>query len=263
MVAIERKVQTNADGYREVALDYRMARAAMLDRRSVAAKSGRIACPMLDASRSDSAYGRMALPGTRGKDLAAWAEALGTSVLGIKIVAYLSGPLWKAPRDFLFGRFDDGAVNTGFIRSLKHGINTGIVSKTSFDQHALDEFVGAVRPELENTRMTDEWIYSEASGVEYLDRSMLPAIRAHNKTKAAPGLWGRGLGLWLSTFEMKTLLLGVLAQPIPKDPKTPTRTVPAILLRDVHDLYKYGWIPAAAEGRLHAAGLLDFPVVDA
>ena len=88
MSMIERKLQTNDHGYQEVALDYRVARATMLDARKVGAKTGRITCPMLDASRTDSAYGQMALPGTRGKDLKAWADALGTSAMGIKIVAY-------------------------------------------------------------------------------------------------------------------------------------------------------------------------------
>ena len=62
-------------------------------------------------------------------------------------------------------------------------------------------------------------------------------------------------------FEMKFLLLGVLAQPIPVDPQNPGEKLNAILLRDVHDLFKYGWIPAAAEQRLNAAGLLEFPPV--
>lgn len=261
MSVIERNIQTNVHGYQEVALDYRVARAAMLDARGVGAKTGRITCPMLDASRTDSAYGQMALPGTRGKDLRAWANALGTSSLGIKIVAYLSGPFWSTPLAFVLGRFNDRKVNTGFIHSLKHGINTGVLASGSFNQDVLNAFVWSVRPELEGTPMTSEWIYSEKSSGEYLDRSMLPAIRAHNKGNANAGRFGRGLGLFLSTFEMKNLLLGVLAQPVVLDSQKPSKRVNAILLRDVHDLFKYGWIPAAAEGRLNAAGLLEFPSV--
>ncbi len=263
MSVIERNIQTNVHGYQEVALDYRVARAAMLDARGVGAKTGRITCPMLDASRTDSAYGQMALPGTRGKDLKAWASALGTSSLGIKIVAYLSGPFWSTPLAFVLGRFNDRKVNTGFIHSLKHGINTGVLASGSFNQDALNAFVWSVRPELEGTPMTSGWIYSEKSSGEYLDRSMLPAIRAHNKgnANANAGRFGRGLGLFLSTFEMTNLLLGVLAQPVVLDSQKPSKRVNAILLRDVHDLFKYGWIPAAAEGRLNAAGLLEFPPV--
>jgi YVTN family beta-propeller protein len=55
MSLVERKILTDAHGYREVSLDYRIARAAMLDTRGVGARTGRIACPGLDASRSGPA----------------------------------------------------------------------------------------------------------------------------------------------------------------------------------------------------------------
>jgi hypothetical protein len=60
---------------------------------------------------------------------------------------------------------------------------------------------------------------------------------------------------------MQSLLLDTLAQPVVTDPQDPSKTVNAIHLRDVHDLYKYGFIPAAAEERLNVAGLLTFPPV--
>src|SRR5215203_1356871 len=75
------------------------------------------------------------------------------------------------------------------------------------------------------------------------------------------GWLARTIGLFLSTFEMRSLLLGTLAQPIVLDPRDPSKTVNAIHLRDVHDLYKYGVMPAAAEERLNVAGLLTFPPV--
>ena len=92
---------------------------------------------------------------------------------------------------------------------------------------------------------------------------MLPAIRAHNANNAdrKSGWLARKIGLALSTFEMRVLLLGTLAQPVVLDPRRPSETVNAIHLRDVHDLYKYGLLPAAAEERLNAAGLLTFPPV--
>src|ERR1700676_398408 len=110
MSLVERKILTNAHGYREVALDYRIARAAMLDARGISARTGRIACPGLDASRSDHVYGQFALPGTEAKDLKAWADALGVNSLGIKTVAYLSGPFCGIPLAILRGRFDDREV---------------------------------------------------------------------------------------------------------------------------------------------------------
>lgn len=263
MPIVERRLETNEHGYLEVALDYRIARAAMLDASRVSERTGRIGCPMLDASRTEAAYGRMALPGTEAKDLKVWADALGTSSLGIKIVAYLTGPIRSIPGAFLFGRFDDKKVNTGFLRSLKRGINTGVLTRGTFDQGALNAFVRAVRPDLEGTPMTPDWIYSEASAGEYIQNSkpMLESIRAHNKTNATPGSSLQWLGLKLSDFEMRSLLLGTLAQEVALDPRKPAERTFAILLRDVHDLFKYGLIPAAAEQRLNAAGLLDFPQV--
>jgi hypothetical protein len=260
MSLVERKIVTDAHGYREVTLDYRIARAAMLDARGVGGRTGRIACPGLDASRSGPAYGQVALPGTEAKDLKAWADALGVNSLGIKIVAYLSGPFWGTPLAFFRGHFDDREVNTGFLRSLKRGTNTGVLARGTFNQEALDALVWAVRPDLKGTAMTSTWLYSEKSQSQYLDMSMLPAIRAHNARNADQrfGWLARTIGLFLSTFEMRTLLLGTLAQPIVLDPRDPSKTVNAIHLRDLHDLYKYGIMPAAAEDRLNVAGLLTF-----
>jgi hypothetical protein len=260
---VARKILTDAHGYREVALDYRIARAAMLDTVGASAITGRIACPGLDASRSDRVYGQFALPGTEAKDLKAWADALGVNSIGIKTVAYLSGPFWGTPLAFLRGQFDDQAVNTGFLRSLKRRTNTGILSSGSFNQQALNALVWAVRPDLKGIEMTGAWLYSEHSSCQYLDMSMLPAIRAHNALNADQkfGWLARKLGLFLNTFEVRSLLLGTLAQPIALDLRDPSKTVNAIHLRDVHDLYKYGLLPAAAEERLNAAGLLTFPPV--
>jgi len=203
------------------------------------------------------------LPGTTAKDLKAWADALGVNSLGIKTVAYLSGPFWGTPLAFLRGRFDDREVNTGFLRSLKRGTNTGILTSGIFNQEALNALVWAARPDLKGTSMTSAWIYSEKSSSQYLDMSMLPAIRAHNASNADRkfGWLARKIGLFLSTFEVRSLLLGTFAQPVVLDPRNSSRAVNAIHLRDVHDLYKYGIMPAAAEERLKAAGLLTFPLV--
>jgi len=105
---------------------------------------------------------------------------LGVNSLGIKTVAYLSGPFWGTPLAFLRGRFDDREVNTGFLRSLKRGTNTGTLTSGSFNHEALNALVWAARPDLKGTAMTSAWLYSEKSSSQYLDMSMLPAIRAHN-----------------------------------------------------------------------------------
>jgi hypothetical protein len=186
---------------------------------------------------------------------------LGVNSLGIRTVAYLSGPFWSTPLAFLRGRFDDRAVNTGFLRSLKRGTNTGVLTRGTFNQEALNAFVWAARPDLKSRAMTSTWLYSEQSSSQYLDMSILPAIRAHNANNADPkfGWLARKIGLFLSTFEIQSLLLGTLAQPIVLDRRDPSKTVNAIHLRDVHDLYKYGILPAIAEERLNVAGLLTFP----
>ncbi|OHV17212.1 hypothetical protein BK022_06920 [Methylorubrum extorquens] len=263
MHQLERIVLTDENGYREVTLPYRIARAGMLDTRGADARSGRIACPGLDASRNNIVYGRPVLPGTEAKDLEKWSSALGVNSLGIKTVAYLSGPFWSAPLAFLRGRFDDRALNTGFLRSMKRSTNTGILTKTSFNQDALNRFVWAARPDLRGTSMTSDWLYSDRSACQYIDESMLPLIRDHNarNTDREAGWLSRQLGLFLSTFEMHSLLLGTLAQPITTGRGEPAMTVNAIQLRDLHDLYKYGIMPAAAEERLFSAGLLAYPVV--
>lgn len=263
MHQLERVVLTDANGYREVSLAYRIARAEMLEARGAATRTGRIACPGLDASRSALVYGRPALPSTAAKDLKFWSDALGVNSVGIKTVAYLSGPFWSTPLAFLHGRFDDRALNAGFLRSLKRSTNTGILTGTVFDQDSLNRLVWAARPELQGTAMTRDWLYSDRSACQYLDLTMLPAIRKHNARNAdrEAGWLSKRIGLFLSTFEMQSLLLGTLAQPVSIDHGDPAKTVNAIQLRDLHDLYKYGVMPAVAEERLNAAGLLAFSIV--
>jgi hypothetical protein len=169
--------------------------------------------------------------------LKAWADGLSVNSIGIRTVAYLSGPFWGTPLAFLRGRFDDQAVNTGFLRSLKRCTNTGLLTRGIFNQEAPNAFVWAARPDLKNIAMTSAWLYFEQSSSQYLDISMLPAIRAHNASNADPryGWLARKIWFFLSTFEMRSLLLGTLAQPIVLDPRGPSKTVNAIHLRDVHD----------------------------
>ena len=86
-------------------------------------------------------------------------------------------------------------------------------------------------------------------------------LTTQNNADRKSGWLARKIGLALSTFEMRVLLLGTLAQPVVLDPRRPSKTVNAIHLRDIHDLYKYGIMPATAEERLNVAGLLTFPPV--
>jgi len=76
MSTIARTTQVNEQGYKEVSLDYRIARAAMLDAKDTSAQTGRIVCPMLDASRRKHFYGEMALQDTDSKSIEKWSDAL-------------------------------------------------------------------------------------------------------------------------------------------------------------------------------------------
>ena len=213
MSLVERIISTDVRGYREVALNYRIARAAMLETRGSSAALAASPVLVLTRHEANSPMGDRLWRETKAKDLDAWSGALGVNSLGIRIVAYLSGPFGSIPSAFFQGQFDDREVNAGFLRSLKRGANTGILTKGVFNQEALNALVWAVRPDLTGVAMTSAWLYSDQSSGQYLDMSMLPAIRAHNARNADPkfGWLARRIGLFLSTFEIRSLLLGTLA----------------------------------------------------
>jgi hypothetical protein len=261
MSAIQRSIQINIHGYQEVNLDYRIARSKRLEAAHVDEKTGRIVCPMVDACRSKSAYGQMALAVTDKKHLNHWAKALGVNPLLVRIIAYLSGPLAKFIGNMLSGRFNDKAINTGFIRGLKHGVNTGMLTQTFFSQVALNHFVWSFCPELTGTEITQQWLYSEKEATLYLDQRAIPNVIAYNITNAEKGRFLTWIGSKISTFEITKLLVGVLAQDIILDQTKPEQTVKAILVRDIFDLYKYGWMPASVEEKLVTAGLLNIDVL--
>jgi len=257
MPTIKRTTQTNIHGYREVSLDYRQSRAALMEANHVSSKTGRIACPMVDASRSESAYGQMAMAGTNKKHLDEWSKAIGIDSLGIRTIAYLSGPFSKILGNMFHGHFNDKAVNTGFVRSIKNGVNTGILAEACFSQDAMNTFVWSFHPEFKGQEISQEWLYSEAGATLYLDHSLLSKVIAYNRDNAKASKMKTWLGAKMSGFEMTRLLVGVLAQEIVLDESKPNDTVMAILVRDIYDLYKYGWIPAVVEEKLEAAGLLN------
>jgi len=248
-----RTVQINAQGYREVSLAYRYARAAALDARGVGEGDGKITCPMLEASRSKSAYGAMALPSTDRRGLNAWSDAVGISSWGIRLIAFLSGKPLEIPGNFIFGRFDDRHVNVGFIRSIKNGVSTGVLATGRFSSSALSRFIWELLPEHDGVEMSEPFLYSEAANGIYLYDSDLPAIVGYNVANAKASRLTTFLGRQMSYFEMSRLLLGVLAQEIVT---AAGETKRAILVRDVHDLYKFGWIPVHVEDRLVSAGLI-------
>ncbi|MEL6408329.1 MAG: hypothetical protein AAFR81_28440 [Chloroflexota bacterium] len=262
MTIIERTIEVNDLGYKEVSMAYRIARAAMLDAQHTPIKEGRIVCPALEASRSKSFYKEMILPDTDAHNLEKWAAAFdlspGLTVL-TKVLGYISGPFPQILPNFVSGRFNDQQVNDGFLHQLKNGIHTGMLTDGRFSQDKLNSFVWSFHSHLEGIPMTNAWLYSEQADTLYFDESSLPLALQHNKQHAKSSRVG--LGAALSNGEMRGLLLGVLGQPVSLDDSDPTKKTNAILVRDIHDLYKYGLMPAHVEEKMLTAGLLHLPEV--
>ena len=106
---------------------------------------------------------------------------MGIGSLGIRVVAYLSGYLLTIPGNFIFGRFNDKAVNSGFLRSIKHGVNTGILAQSSFSQEAMNTFVWSFHPDLKGQKITQDWLYSEAKPVH--GWQTIPWLRSVSNTQ--------------------------------------------------------------------------------
>jgi hypothetical protein len=210
----------------------------------------RIVCPMVDASRRTEAYGQKALPGTESSNLEQWADALGLTEEGVKMIAYFSDDWYDIPKNVLRGSFDDQEVNGGFIHQRKNGVHTGIYQQERFSQQGWNEFVWAIHPTLKGTSLSDEWLYSHQADALYMTTAHLSTIMAYNRAQSTEEQLG--LGPQMSAFEMEDLLLGVLGQAV----EIEAQSTQAILLRDVHDLYKYGFLTVPVEERLAAAGLL-------
>lgn len=249
MRIVQRVIEKNIDGYREVSLDFRVARAAHLEARGVNLRTGRNRCPMIDASRTELVYGHKALPRTDRRALARWAKALGMLPVTVKVAAYFSGPMRAAFYNLIRGEFDEDDVNTGLIVRLKRGVNTGVLSTGQFDQDAFNLLVWSVLPPLVGVTIDNEFLYSDATATLYVDESSIRAIMTHN-TMTSPYKW-KGLGRFMSRFEMRRLLVRVLGQKL--------KTGRVLSVRDMHDFYKYGVFPANIEDSLEAASLIEVP----
>ena len=252
MSKIKRSTQINQNGYREVIPSYRLFRANQLDKKQVGDKGGRLVCPMIDAARSRNAYGHPFLQGLKSSDLEKLANVLGVSSFLLKTVAYFSGKFYSIPKNIITGSFDENAIKNGIVHSFKNGVHTAIFKENHFNQNGLNNFVWSFHPQLKDIAMTNEWLYTSEADELYFDMSHLPKVLEYNKSNRPSKKIG--LGLKLSTFEMNDLLLNVLGQKI----TTPSNTTQAILIRDIHDLYKYGFVPASVEEKLAAAELIDF-----
>ena len=254
--AVERTVVSNSHNYKEVSLNYREFRSKQLRLKPI--RKDRLHCPMLDAARTDLAYGVMTLRDTSKKDLIDWANAIGSdNNLAFLIIAYLSGPLSDVPRNIWTGRFDQEKINTGFITAIKDSINTGIIAKGYFDQTVFDGLISDVHPHLKGKTLDEDCLYTEAFSESYLMESDLKQILSHNINNRLTGGLKKMLGTMVSKFEMSSLLLGLLSQPIVRKEDNPSSPVNAMLVRDLFDLYKYGWFPAHIEEGFLKAGLIQ------
>ncbi len=251
---VARSVITNAQNYQEVNLEYRIYRSR--DLRKQPTREGRLHCPVLDASRSVFAYGDKSLADTTKKDIKEWSMALGSDMTwAFLLIAYLSGPLKDFPRNLIKGSFEEDQVNNGFITTTKDKINTGILVNGYFDQAQFNSLIANVYPELKGKDLTEELLYTKEFDQVYLKVTDLEKILEHNLSNRIAGGIRKMLGQFVSKFEMKTLLLGIMAQAI-KPNDSSAETVDAMLLRDLFDLYKYGWFPAPIEEGFFKAGLL-------
>jgi len=250
-----RTVVTNPQNYKEVSQTYRRYRSSKL--RLNPPRENRLHCPMLDASLSDQAYGEKALRGTSKKDIIEWANAISAGKqTAFLLIAYLSGPLKELPGNVINGRFDADKVNSGFITQIKDRINTGILDKGVFDQHEFDSLICKIHPELKGKTLNEDVLYSDAFADCYITGSNLAQILSHNLSHKAKGGFRKFIGKAISKFEMESLLLGILAQPITPNEGDSSSAVNAMLVRDLFDLYKYGWLPAHIEDNFIKAGVL-------
>ena len=247
---MEKETQLNSHSYTEVTLNYRIYRAQILDAKNIAAKANRHVCPMVEAGRSNDAYGKMFMNDLTGRGLTDFAKALGVGPFAVKSIAYMSSGKASIFKNILQGKFDDQKITNGFIHSLKNGIHTGIYVDGRFSQTGFDAFIWSFHPELKNVSFTNAWLYSEHADTLYLENTHLEKVREHNLTfKSTKKV---GFGERLSMFEMESLLIGVLGQRLSDHP-TAKR---GILVRDIYDLYKYGFVPARVEEKLSRKNLL-------
>ena len=247
---MKREVQINNNSYKEVTLSYRIHRAIRLDDQNMVDKENRLLCPLVEAARSTEAYGEAFIPNTKSTDLKKFADALEMRPIIVKIVAYLSGKKSSILKNILSGKFNDQEINRGFIHALKNGVNTGIYKDGKFNYNNFNTFVWFIHPQLKGIPLTNSWLYSINADYLYLEDSHLSRIldfNLSNKTSKKVGL-----GLKISSFEIEKLLLGFLSQDL-QDHSTGKK---GILIRDLHELYKYGFMPAVVEEKLMSKNLL-------
>ena len=257
---VERKVVINAQKYKEVSLEYRQYRFSQV--KNLPTRKDRLHCPMLDAARCDHVYGAKALRDTTKKDLYKWAEAMGADKkFAFLVIAYMSGRLTDIPRYIWTRRFDEDKINDGFITKIKDGINTGIISEGYFRQSMFDDLISGVYPQFKGQTLNEDLLYTDAFSECYLLTADLKKILGHNLQNQVSGGIKKLTGKKISDFEMGTLLLSLLGQPIIYENKDQTENKSpnpsGMLVRDLFDLYKYGWFPAHIEDGFIKAGLLN------
>eukprot|EP00980_Cylindrotheca_fusiformis_P007145 scaffold1501_cov130-Cylindrotheca_fusiformis.AAC.14 len=257
-------------GYKEVSLEFRIQRAKVVQE-NASHTDNRLRCPVLDASLRSDIYGLKALPSTDRKGLEQWCKGLGAEdqVDLFAKIAYLSGPFLHFFRNKRNQSFDEGEINTGFIVKSKNNVNTAILRNEKYDQDKLNELVWAIFPELkEKKQVVDEsFLYADNKEANLLIREdKIGTIVEHNRTNSDS--CSKWLGSKLSESGEFGPLLKLLGQPITAETKDEKdkkggkddakgKTVQALSLRDLHDLYKYGLFPAPLEERFLSSGLIQ------
>ena len=256
-VVLKRTTVTDRVGYKEVELSYRIARSKPLEASGLGERSGRITCPFMDACRSTRVYGAYALPDTEKASLEAWAKVIGIDTLSVKVIAYLSGNLKSITGNFIHGRFCDTEINTGLVHQFKYRVNTGILADGVFSQDGFNQFAWHLFPILKGINLDQAFMYSSDSDNLFVREADIPSLVKYNCTHGGLNSLLKSIGRSMSRFEMTRLLLDLLAQKVNLNSERPKFKESVISLRDIFDLYKYGWFPAVVEEKLADAGWID------
>lgn len=248
---MNRETCVNSNSYKEVTLAYRIHRAKKLDANDAGNQNGRLVCPMVEAGRSTRAYGQKFIPNLESKDLASLAKALGTWPIAMKGIAYCSGNLSSVMGNVFSGTFKEEEIKNGLVHTLKNGVHTGIFRDGKFVQEEFNKFVWSFCPELEHVNLDNDWLYCSNADYLYLGTHHLDQVRRYCQSNSdSKRIW---LGTKLSDVEMRMLLVGFLGQELTSFADSDR----GILVRDIYDLYKYGFVPAVVEESLADQGLLD------
>ena len=258
MSSIKRVVETAPNGYKEVSLQFRKARAEAHEKAQLHERTERIPCPMIDAARTKGSYGKCPMATTDIEGMTEFSNALKIDPWKFKTIGLLSGPACKIPGNIYNGRFNEKEINIGVVRKLKYGVHTGVIGEGKFDQDKLNGLVWHLYPHMEGIAIDREFLMDPNNTTKadslYLTENNVAAILEWNHSQTDS--YKNGKQNFVSGLEMKTLLLAKMGQQIQMDSEDKSNTVSALSVRDFHDLYKYGIFPAPLEDKFLELGFI-------